>query len=176
MYRFLFLLSLLPALPAQAIELFGIDLNAATRDEFRVAVKQSGAKLISEAGKDAFYDVYEGDALLHNARRLYLGFTKKDQRFAFVEYEFAGLQQPAMLARLIQKYGPPKKRAGNFISDFSYSWRQGDLQILFFQDWPNYRTRLSYIRTPSLQQLRAEQSRFERDQRQQLLVFNEKAY
>jgi hypothetical protein len=176
MIRFLLLLLILPALPVQAIELFGVDLSVATRDELRIAVKQSGAKLLSEAGKDAFYDVYAGGALLQNAQRFYLGFVKKDQRFAFIEYEFSGLQQPAMLSRLIQKYGQPQKRAGKFISDFNYSWQVDGVQIQFYQDWPNYRTRLSYIRKETLQQLRLEQAQFELEQRKQRLVFNEKAY
>ena len=176
MPRFFMLSLIMLALPVQAVELFGLDLSTARRDEFRLAVRQSGAKLLSEAGKDAFYDVYEGDALLHNARRLYLGFSKKDQRFAFIEYEFAGLQQPAMLARLIQKYGQPKKQAAKFISDFNYRWKMDGVQIRLYQDWPHFRTRLSYSRQQSLQQLRAEQSQFEQDQRQQLLVFNQKAY
>ena len=176
MYRYLPLLWLVFAQPLQALELFGKDLSATTRDEFRVAVKQSGAKLLSEAGKDAFFDVYEGGALLHNATRLYLGFVKQNNRFAFVEYEFTGLQQPAMLVRLKQKYGEPDKQAATFISDFRYRWQVDGIQIELYQDWSNYKTRLSYTHKPALQQLRAEQQQFLLSKRQQLLVFNEKAF
>ncbi len=161
---------------AAALDLFGLDLAAARRDQMRAEVKKTGAKLVSEAGKDAFYDIYEGDSLLHNAQRLYLGFVKKDQRFAFIEYEFNGLRQPTMLARLTTRYGKPQSQPGRYLTDTRYQWRVDGVQISLYQDWPAYKTRLSYIQPQALQQLRAEQQTYARNQRKQRLVYNEKAY
>lgn len=173
----LFVFLSMVAAPLQAIELFGIPLDSALRDNFRSAVKKSGAKLLSEAGKDAFYDTYEGSALLHNAQRLYLGFVKQDQRLAFVEYEFSGLQQPVMLlALLTRKYGKPRQQAGKFLSDFNYQWTVDGIEIRLYQDWAAYKTRLSYNRPQALKTLQVEQKQYALAQRNQLLVYNEAAF
>lgn len=142
---------------AHAAELFGIDLAQASRDQLRTAVRQSGVSLIREAGEDEFFDVYDSQALLPGSSRLYLGFVKSDQRFAFAEYEFSGLRQPLMLQKLRLKYGEPQRINGKYLSDQRYNWSNGEIQISLSVDWENHKTRLLYYQLSALTELRKEQ-------------------
>ncbi len=162
----LFLLPLLLlSLPASAVELFGVDLASAQRDSLRQAVRQAGAELISEAGDNDFFDAYRSDTLLTESRRLYLGFVKADGAFAFAEYEFPQLRNPRMLRKLTERYGPPERISGKFLSDTEYRWRQPPVEITLRQDWPAHALRLIYARPDQLQRL--QQERLEVLRRQQ---------
>ena len=155
----LFLLPLLLlALPASAVELFGVDLASAQRDTLRQAVRQAGAELISEAGDNDFFDAYRSDTLLADSRRLYLGFVKADGAFAFAEYEFPQLRNPRMLRKLTERYGPPERISGKFLTDTEYRWRQPPVEITLRQDWPAHALRLIYARPDQLARLQAERS------------------
>ena len=88
----------------QAVDLFGVRLLNSSRDQLRTAVKNAGTTLISEAGEATFFDVYDSQAVLPGSQQLYLGFVKKDKRFAFAEYSFQGLQQPQMVQKLTNKF------------------------------------------------------------------------
>ncbi len=140
----LFILTLLIAPDALSAELFGVQLPTATLDQLRTAVKQSGATLIRESGEGRSYDIYDSKALLAESSRLYLGYTGEDRRFAFVEYEFIGLQQPGMLRKLNAKYGKAVTGKGKYFSDRSYHWVKNGIRISLQNDWQNYRTRLIY--------------------------------
>lgn len=159
-----------------AAELYGLSLTSATRDEFRIAVKNAGVKLVQEAGVDAFYDIYEGSSVLHGASNLYIGFVKKNNKFAFAEYEFEGLTQPVLLKKLNIKYGKAKLEKGKFITDFSYSWNSNGIKISLYQDWVAYKMRLIYQNSDELAQLKAEQQQFITASKQQNTFYNEKAY
>ena len=158
LFFLIFLLSYLTQ--AGGAELFGVNLSTTSRDELRVAVKNAGVKLVQEAGIDAFYDIYKGGGILHKAKHLYLGFVKKDNKFAFAEYEFIGLHQPGMLRKLNKKYGNAKRLKGSFMSDQSYSWLSNGIEITLYQDWPAHKMRLSYVNPEALKQLRVEQKMF----------------
>ena len=159
-----------------AAELFGVALTGATQGKLRDAVKKAGIKLVQQSGKDTFYDVYKGDSVLHKADHLYLGFVKKDKKFAFAEYEFSGLKQPVLLNKLNKKYGLANLVKGKFITDSSYSWVSKGIQITLYQDWRAYKTRLIYFNPTALMQLRSEQKLFDIPSNQQVAVYLEKAY
>ena len=161
---------------AYAAELFGVALTGATQDKLRVAVKKAGVKLVQQSGKDSFYDVYKGDSVLHKADSLYLGFVKKDKKFAFAEYEFSGLKQPVLLNKLNKKYGLASSTKGKFITDSSYSWVSKGIKITLYQDWEDYKTRLIYFNADALRQLRSEQKLFDITSNQQVAVYLEQAY
>ena len=148
------LLNLAPCV--QAAELFGVGLASASKPQLTSALKTAGVKPLSKATDDPFYDAYQGNSVIHGAARLYLGFVKQSQRFAFAEYEFNGFKHPQMLQRLNQKYGKADQISGKFISDRSYSWLSDGIRVTFYQDWRAYKTRLIYIHPESLQQLKAE--------------------
>ena len=141
--------------PAVALELFGVELEATTRDELREAVKQAGVELIREGGDEQLFDVYDASAVMPGSRRLFLGFEPDSQGLAFVEYEFVGLDLRRLLADLSAKYGEPEVDSGRFLSDRAYHWQRGAIQIRLLADWHNYRTRLSYIEPAALTALLA---------------------
>ena len=143
---------------ALALELFGVALETTSRDELRAAVKQTGIETIQEAGEEQWYDVYDSSAVLDGSSRLYLGFVKADQGFAFAEYEFPGIDASHLLQRLKLKYGDADADAGRYMSDRSYRWQRDGIEIKLISDWKNYRTRLSYIDSSNLATLQAEQS------------------
>lgn len=147
-------------IPAQgmALELFGVELESASRDQLREAVKQAGLVLIREGGDEEWFDVYDSSAVMAGSSRLYLGFVKQDQRFAFAEYEFNGLDPGPVLRNLTRKYGAADTRKGRFASDTSYRWQLDGVQIRLRSDWQNYKTRLSYVIPANLASLRAERA------------------
>jgi hypothetical protein len=157
---FIVMCLLLAASTASAIQLFGIDLEPASRNQLRIAVKNAGVKLLREAGDDQFFDVYEAQDLLPGAKFLYLGFTKQDKLFAFAEYRFSGLKHAELLRRLRLKYGEPKVVKPEFITDYHYQWQAGAIQISLYSDWGSYATRLVYFEPQRLAVLRGEQKAF----------------
>ena len=148
----------LAAGPAAAVELFGLELESTDRDALRAAVKNAGAELIREGGEAAWFDVYDSAAVLPGSRRLYLGFVKADARFAFAEYEFAGLDARPMLAALSGKYGKPEIRRGRYLTDQRYRWQRDGVEIELAADWHNHRLLLSYVVPENLAALRAERA------------------
>jgi hypothetical protein len=143
-----------------ATTLFGVNLQRATKNEMRAAVRNSGARLIKEAGNECFYDEYASNKLLQNSSRLYLGYVKKDSQLAFVEYQLDGLQHPEMIQKLTRKYGKPETLRGKFQSDNRHQWLSGEVKILMYQDWAAYKTRLIYFLPQNLSALRQEYQQF----------------
>ncbi len=156
---------------ASAAELFGIPLNAAKHDDLVRAVKQAGVSLIREGGKTKWYDIYDSQTILPGSSRLYLGYVKKDRRFAFAEYEFMGLKQSQMLEKLSLKYGNPVIVSGKYISDKRYRWQKNGIDIELTADWRHHRSRLSYVNSAALSDLKQEQkySRQEQSKSHQLV-------
>ncbi len=143
---------------AGALELFGVELETSARDQLRDAARNAGLVLIREGGEDNWFDLYDSSAVLAGSVRFYLGFVKQDQRFAFAEYEFIGLQQKRLLQNLTRKYGPPEVEGGRFVSDRRYRWRRDGIDIELGSDWHNYRTRLIYTEPRNMAALLAERS------------------
>ena len=160
MKNFIIILLLVCSVQAQAVDLYGVQLREASRDQLLNALKNSGIRLISEAGKDDFYDVYDSSQVLPNSTRFYLGFVKKDGKFAFAEYEFNGLQQRQMLQRLIAKYGKARKINGQYLTDASWTWQIDSITISLKADWGAYKTRLTYQNPAALKQLKQERRVF----------------
>ncbi len=139
-------------------ELFGQQLESASRDPLRAAVRQAGVTLVRQGGDTQFYDIYDSSAVFKGSRRLYLGFVKKTQQFAFAEYEFEGLEVTSLLQDLVLKYGETEIVDGDYISDRSYRWQRDGIQIKLRADWPRNQIQLSYSHPENLSLLRLEQS------------------
>lgn len=160
---------LLPTLtgPAAALELFGVALESTSRDELRDATRDAGLVLLREGGEDNWFDVYDSSTVLGGSTRFYLGFVKKDQRFAFAEYEFRGLNRKQLLHSLKLKYGKAEVRGGRYVSDRSYHWQRDGIRIELSSDWQNYKTRLIYLIPQNMSDLLAERSAFNSQQQAQ---------
>lgn len=144
--------------PLAALELFGVNLESSAGDELRDAARLAGVELIREGGEEFAYDVYDSSAMLEGSSRLYLGFVNQDQRFAFAEYEFIGLDTSPLWQRLTAKYGTAEIEGGRFLSDRSYRWQRDGIDIHLYSDWHHYRVRLSYVSPAGLAALIAEQA------------------
>ena len=139
--------------PTSALELFGIALETAKRDELRAAVKAAGLVPVREGGDDHWFDVYDSSAVLEGSTRFYLGFVKLNQGFAFAEYEFIGLDRKRLVRDLTLKYGAAEIRRGRFVSDQSHRWQRDGIRIELGSDWHNYKTRLIYILPQNMSKL-----------------------
>jgi hypothetical protein len=143
-----------------AFELFGIDLQNASQEQLRKAVKNSGIRFISEVGGDVPFDVYDSSPVFKGSTRLFLGYLKDGDKFAFAEYEFSGLQQShRVLSLLTKKYGKAKKSKGLYLSDEVWGWQIDSINISLQTDWRAYKTRLIYRHSEALEELRQEQAR-----------------
>ena len=121
-------------------------------------MKQAGLVLIQEAGEEEWYDVYDSSTVVDGSSRLFPGFVKSDQSFAFAEYEFTGTD-PGQIAKALKlKYGDADTKTGRYMSDRKYRWQRDGIEIKLASDWQNYRIRLSYIEFNNLAKLQAEQS------------------
>ena len=139
-------------------ELFGVALQSATLEQLRNAAKGSGAVLIPGGDKNEWFEVYDSRELLPGSSKMYLGYVKASRQLAFVEYEFIGLRQPVMLRNLRLKYGNGKIDKGKYVTDSKYQWQDQGIEISLAADWPNYRTRLSYVNPLVLQDLHRERA------------------
>jgi len=164
--RFIFagLLLQLTAPFAHAVSLFGIELAQTQRPELRDAVKQAGAVLEKEAGEGEFFDRYGSQTLLPGSDKLFLGFVKADQQFAFAEYEFHGFRHPRMLSRLTERYGEAEVLKQDYLSDTVLRWQNQGIEILWFQDWSQYKFRLQYRHPQNLTRLLDEKQAYEQQQ------------
>ena len=149
---------------AAALELFGVDLESTRRDELRDAAKNAGLVLIREGGEDNWFDIYDSTGILGSSRRFYLGFVKADQRFAFAEYEFSGLDQRQLMSDLTAKYGAAEVHGGQYMSDRRFRWQRDGVEIELRSDWRNYKTRLNYVIPVNMEALLAEQAVFKSQQ------------
>lgn len=165
------ILLLVLAPPALALELFGVALESSSRDQLREAAREAGLVLIREGGEDNWFDIYDSSAVLAGSVHFYLGFIKQDQRFAFAEYEFRGLNSKSMLRRLSARYGAPQVQGGKFLSDRSYRWQRDGVEIRLASDWQLYRTRLSYVIPANMADLLAERSTYLADQQPQISLY-----
>ena len=163
------LLTLAP--PAAALELFGVALESTNRDELREAAKDAGLVLIREGGEENWFDIYDSREAFAGSRHFYLGFVKEDQRFAFAEYEFSGVDTNSLVRKLSRKYGAPRVESGRFFSDQRYRWQRDGIKIELASDWRSYRTRLSYINPPNMAALLAERAADRADDEKQVSLY-----
>ncbi len=147
------------ATSVSAAELFGVKLISATKSTLRQAANMAGARLKRQAGEFDFYDEYYSADILKNSDKLFFGFSKKTEKFAFAEYEFKGLRQDEMLRRLVNKYGPSQKLKQVFISDTIHRWVIDGVEISYYKDWANYKTRVTYIVPELLAELKIAKKR-----------------
>ena len=152
------------AAPAAALELFGVALESTNRDELRDAAGKAGLVLVREGGDDNWFDVYDSSAVLNGSIRFYLGFVKQDQRLAFAEYEFRGLNSKQLERKLTLKYGKAEVQGGRYFSDHSYRWQRDGIEIELSSDWQNYKTRLIYLIPENMADLHAERATYNRQQ------------
>ncbi|GEM_PF-580663 len=160
---------------ATALELFGIDLATAERQQLRGAVLRAGAVLERQGGAQLF-DRYGSAQLLDGSRSLYLGFAPDSGRFAFLEYELRPDHSAWMRDKLVAKYGEPQIKPGTFISDALHLWRVDGIEIRLQRDFDCFCSRLAYVAPEALTKLREQRRAGREDRRQRDLGRQSSAY
>jgi len=152
-----------PARPqrAQQLELFGVPLKSATRDQLRQTFKQNGMVVIRE-DKNNWVDAYDTREVLEGSSEFIAGYVDATDRFAFAAYLFFAFRDTQLVGKVISmvsvKYGPPTSRSGNYdTGPVRAEWDMGQgMGIMVCRGWPDTTTALIYRDAAAYRQMRAE--------------------
>ncbi len=155
--------SALPALAAdqKPLELFGVTLKGATRDQLRQVFKQNGLRATREEN-NYWVDTYDAQGVLEGASEFKAGYVSASGKFAYAEYTFSGFMDTQLVAKVINmvatKYGRPSSQSGNYgLGQVTAKWNMGQgMQIEVSRGWPDTTTYLSFIDSSANSQMRAE--------------------
>ena len=157
--------SALPAMAAnhKPLELFGVKLNGATRDQLRQAFKQHNLVPTREDNR-YWFDTYAVNGVLDGASQFEAGYVSATNRFAIAEYTFSGsgFMDTQMVKKVIEmvreKYGQPSSLNGDYnLGPVTAQWNMGqDMLITVTRGWPDTTTYLDYEDTANYRQLKAE--------------------
>lgn len=123
----------------ESIFLFGVDLETATRSEFREAIKSKGA--IVEAERDDYFsDKYRTNEIMKGSSILTVGYTMEDD-FSTAIYDFPSIADQDKVYQirdmLVSKYGKPSKEHNPKLGLVKYVWEITDnLLIILEREWP----------------------------------------
>lgn len=164
---------------ASWIQMFGVRLSSATREEMRQALHSQGMKVIRE---DARYwvDVYDAKGLLNGATKFYLGYAAASQQLAFAEYAFANFMDNNHTAQIVKmvtaKYGPSAETVGQLdMGSYTARWRLSDgMQIQVVREWPETSTYLKFTNMQVESEMKAELEKETAARQKKLASGNEK--
>lgn len=144
----------------QSVELFGLPLATATRDEMRKAIRSSQVNVVREV--DSYpYDLYDPSQWQAGATEMTLGYTLKEQLFAVAEITFRSVndtEQVRQVAENLRKeLGPWQRVLGRRAEGpVEFEWQRGDLRVLVHRGWPDTSTYVVYEAPERLTQMQAE--------------------
>lgn len=155
--------SALPAIAAgqKPLELFGVSLKGATREQLRQAFKQNGLRATRE--EDRYWvDLYDAQAVLDGASEFTAGYVGASGKFAFAQYTFPGFMDTQLVTKVINmvatKYGRPSSQNGRpELGRVSAKWKIGQgMEIEVSRGWPDTTTYLRFMDSSAHSQMRAE--------------------
>ncbi len=143
------------------IQMFGVRLSSATRDEMRQALRDQGMKVVRE---DARYwvDIYDAKGMLNGSTKFFVGYAASTQQLAFAEYAFANFMDISHTAQIVKmvtaKYGPSTETVGQLaMGSYTARWRVADgMQIQVVREWPETSTYLKFMNTQVEAEMKAE--------------------
>ena len=153
----------------QQLELFGVPLKDATRDQLRQVFKRNGMQVTREDDRH-WIDAYETQAESGGSAEFLAGYVDATDRFAFAAYTFSGFMDTQLVARVIylvsMKYGRPSSQSGNYdLGPVRAEWDMGQgMGIMVYRGWPDTTTSLIYRDAAAYQQMRAEMETVENEQ------------
>jgi hypothetical protein len=166
----------LPAISAeskpQQLELFGVSLKGASRDQLRQAFKQNGMRVIRE-DKKYWVDIYDATGVLEGASQFQVGYVAASDKFAYAQYTFRGFMDTQLVGKVVNmvstKYGRPSSQNGNYgLGEVSAKWNLGQgMQIEVSRGWPDTTTYLTYKDTSAYNQMQSEIDAEKKAQEQQ---------
>jgi hypothetical protein len=149
------------AAPPQSLELFGVKLKGATRDQLRQAFKSGGLQPTRVDSK-YWIDKYDPASVLEGASEFAAGYVGKTNTFAYAEYTFNGFMDPGLVTKVAKmvtsKYGPPSAHEGmDNLGNVTYRWNlpQG-MVIMVTRGWPDTTTYLDFKDVAAFVALKAE--------------------
>ena len=143
------------------LELFGVTLKNATRDQLRQAFKQNGLKVTRE-DNNYWVDAYNAEGVLDGASKFQAGYVSASGKFAFAQYTFSGFMDTQLVGKVINmvstKYGRPASQQGNYgLGEVSAKWNMGqDMQVVVSRGWPDTTTFLEFVDLSARRQMNAE--------------------
>lgn len=135
---------------AKPVELFGVSIKDATRDNFRQAVKNGGLKATRE-DNDYWYDNYAVSGVIPGASEFTVGYTMKQGKFAHAMYTFPSFIDVGQVKQVIdlvsKTYGKPNRVEGHYAAgEVKATWNlDGKTQLVVSRGWPVTTTYLQYI-------------------------------
>jgi hypothetical protein len=150
------------------LELFGVPLKSASRDQLRHVFKQNGMQAIREDRKH-WIDSYQG--VSEGAPEFIAGYVEATDKFAFAVYTLSG--DTKLVASVINmvsiKYGLPTSQSGRYDSGpVRAEWHlsQG-MEIMVCRGWPDTTTSLIYRDASAFRQMIEEMETVENSQEPQ---------
>lgn len=132
------------------LQMFGVRLSTATRDEVRQALRQEG--LVAQREDTAFAeDIYDAPNLMPGLLQLKFSYARDSQRLAKVDYIFTTFSDNAHVGELMQRierrYGRPAKVTGREESGpYHAVWRlQDQMEVFVGREWPSKTTYLKFF-------------------------------
>lgn len=147
---------------ASPLQLFGVKVKGASRDQLRVAFKEGGLAATRE--NDRYWvDTYNPQGVMEGASAFSAGYLMNGRTFAYAEYEFRGFMNTELVTKVanmvINKYGPPSYHSGQEgLGAVTYKWNlpQGML-IQVQRGWPDTTTYLSFVDNAVFAEMKREQ-------------------
>lgn len=179
------LASALPVIAAESkprkLELFGVALKDASRDQLRQVFKQNGMRAIREE-KKYWVDIYDATGVLEGASQFQAGYVAATDKFAYAQYTFPAFMDTQLVGKVINmvsvKYGRPSSQKGNYhLGEVSAKWNLGQgMQIEVSRGWPDTTTYLTFKDISSYNQMLAEIDSEKKAQEQQRAKSQSKAF
>ena len=144
----------------KSLEMPGVQLNGASREQIRQALRKQGVKALRE-DLAYWFDTYSAQGLLEGADELAMGYLTSG-RFAVATYtlpSFMDVQQASRVAEMVSsKYGRPTAVRGNYgIGPATATWSLGSsARVEVFREWPNTTTYLRLSDPAAMEQMRSE--------------------
>ena len=172
---FLTLPSVSAAQKVRQLELFGVPLKGATRDQLRQALKQNGMRLISE---DNYVSLYDPQGVLEGATEFMFRYIPSmkvgfPDEFAIAIYKFPAFMDTQLVEKVIKmvstKYGRPSSRSGRYkVGPVEAIWNMGQgMRIKVERGWPDTTTYLSYYDQIAFNQMLADNAETKKAQERQ---------
>jgi hypothetical protein len=143
------------------LELFGVPLKGATRNQLREALKRHGMRATREDDR-YWLDFYDATDVLEGASEFCAGYVSATGRFDFAQYEFPAFMDTRMVERVVKmvstKYGAPPSIKGRYgLGEVLASWNlEGGMEIEVSRGWPDTTTYLTFIDTAADAEMRSE--------------------
>jgi hypothetical protein len=143
------------------LELFGIPLKSATRDQLRQAFKLNGMHALRE-DKTHWIDSYDARGVLDGSSEFIAGYVDATDKFAFAVYTFSGNKDTKLVGKVIHmvsmKYGHPSSKSGDYDhGPVRAEWDLGQgMAIMVCRGWPDTTTSLIYRDASAFKEMIAE--------------------